>query len=132
MDSALLLNLIRINKIKDQSELLRLVRQRGEEVTQSTLSRQLKRLGVVKIDGYYQRRLQKTGLSSIIDITCSPPNLLLIKTLPGNAGAVAFELEQYNFEEIAGTIAGDDTIMIAVKDPSHLKTLKEKLKQSFC
>lgn len=131
MDSALLLNLIQTNKIKDQSELLQLVRQSGEEITQSTLSRQLKRLGVAKIDGYYQRSLPKTDLLSILDIICSPPNLLLIKTLPGSAGAVAFRLEQYEFEEIAGTIAGDDTIMVAVTDPLLLDALKEKIEESF-
>lgn len=132
MNSALLLNLIQNNKIRDQSELLSLIRQKGQEVTQSTLSRQLKRLGIVKVDGFYQRTLIKTQPSSpILDIISSPPNLLLIKTLPGNAGAVAFGLEQYDFREIAGTIAGDDTIMVAVTNPSQLESLKEKIKKSF-
>lgn len=132
MDSALLLNLIQTNKIKDQSELLSLIKQKGQDITQSTLSRQLKRLGIVKVDGFYQRTLIKTPTSSpIVDIISSPPNLLLIKTLPGNAGAVAFGLEQHGFSEIAGTIAGDDTIMVAVTNPSFLEFLKKKIEESF-
>lgn len=132
MDSTLLLNLIQTNKIKDQSELLALIRLEGYNVTQSTLSRQLKRLGIRKVDGFYKKNhLKTTSTSPILDIISSPPNLLLIKTLPGNAGAVAFSLEQYDFSEIAGTIAGDDTIMVAVKGPSSLEPLKEKIKKSF-
>ncbi|MBY0281516.1 MAG: arginine repressor [Alphaproteobacteria bacterium] len=132
MDSALLLNLIQTNKIKDQSELLNLIRREGHDITQSTLSRQLKRLGITKVDGFYKRNpIKSRGTSPILDIISSPPNLLLIKTLPGNAGAVAFSLEQHDFTEIAGTIAGDDTIMVAVKDPSSLEILKEKIEVSF-
>ncbi|NBT85892.1 MAG: arginine repressor [Alphaproteobacteria bacterium] len=132
MDSTLLLNLIQTNKIKDQSELLDLIRLEGYDVTQSTLSRQLKRLGITKVDGFYKKNpLKTTSTSPILDIINSPPNLLLIKTLPGNAGAVAFNLEQYDFSEIAGTIAGDDTIMVAVTGPSSLEPLKEKIKKSF-
>ena len=98
MDSTLLLNLIQANKIKDQSELLTLMQQAGQDITQSTLSRQLRRLGITKVDGFYQKNLIKTtALSPILNIISSPPNLLLIKTLPGNAGAVAFSLEQYDF-----------------------------------
>jgi transcriptional regulator of arginine metabolism len=132
MDSTLLLNLIQTNKIKDQSELLNLIHRAGHEITQSTLSRQLKRLGITKVDGFYKKNpLKSSGASPILDIISSPPNLLLIKTLPGNAGAVAFSLEQHDFAEIAGTIAGDDTIMVAVTDPSLLESLKEKIKKSF-
>ena len=79
MDSTLLLNLIQTNKIKDQSELLDLIRLEGYDVTQSTLSRQLKRLGITKVDGFYKKNpLKTTSTSPILDIINSPPNLLLI------------------------------------------------------
>jgi transcriptional regulator of arginine metabolism len=130
MDSKILLEIIRKHQPKDQSELLELLGKNGIQSTQATLSRQLKRLDIIKIEGVY-KQISKPSFqtSSIVSVTLSPPNLLLIKTLPGHANAVAFGLEQQEMPEIAGTIAGDDTLMVAVVDPSLLKLLKQKIEQ---
>ncbi len=128
MDTNLLLEIIKKNQPKDQLELLKLLQANGIQATQSTLSRQLKRLGITKTDGVYKHTLKPSmQITSILSVNLSPPNLLLIKTLPGHANAVAFELEEQEMPEIAGIIAGDDTLMVAVMDPSLLKFLKQKI-----
>jgi transcriptional regulator of arginine metabolism len=101
--------------IGDQAELLALLANEGHELTQSTLSRHLKKQGYEKRDGHYQRRndaLPRWRGSAVL----IGQNLLVIKVDPGFAHALAVTLDREPLPGQAGTIAGDDTIFVAIAD----------------
>ena len=100
-------------RISDQSELLAALAARGHVLTQSTLSRRLKALGYQKQDGRYTQ----PGVSGfrLQSVTLVAPNLLVLRTAPGFAGALAVRLDANPLPGQAGTIAGDDTVFVAVQ-----------------
>ncbi len=99
--------------IADQSELLAALAARGHVLTQSTLSRKLKILGYQKQDGRYMQ----PGVPGfkLVSVTLVVPNLLVLHTAPGFAGALAVRLDAQPLPGQAGTIAGDDTVFVAVQ-----------------
>ena len=99
--------------IADQSELLAALAARGHVLTQSTLSRKLKGLGYQKQDGHYTQ----PGIPGfkLVSVTLVAPNLLVLRTAPGFAGALAVRLDANPLPGQAGTIAGDDTVFVAVQ-----------------
>lgn len=99
--------------IADQSELLAALAARGHVLTQSTLSRKLKGLGYQKQDGRYTQ----PGVPGfkLVSVTLVAPNLLVLRTAPGFAGALAVRLDANPLPGQAGTIAGDDTVFVAVQ-----------------
>ena len=116
--------------ISSQESLLQRLKEEGVECTQATLSRNLRQLGAGRVpDGkgglkYSLPEAQKGMyatigtaqiLPAVIDIV-DAKGLLVIKTLPGNAGNTAIYIDGANRYEIAGTIAGDDTILIIPRD----------------
>lgn len=138
--------LIKSNKIKSQDELLNLLTADGFEVTQATLSRDLKLLKVGKIsdgnNGYVYTVPEEDSLSEndqiyaqdfmrgYISIDFSG-NICVIKTLGGYAHSVTNALDSMNIEEILGTIAGENCIFVCmregVKAQDFLSKLKEKI-----
>jgi transcriptional regulator of arginine metabolism len=99
--------------IADQAELLSALAARGHVLTQSTLSRKLKSLGYQKQAGHYiQPDVPGFKLQSV---TLVAPNLLILRTAPGFAGALAVRLDANPLPGQAGTIAGDDTVFVAVQ-----------------
>ena len=99
--------------IADQSELLAALAARGHVLTQSTLSRRLKVLGYLKQDGRYTQ----PGVPGfkLVSVTLVAPNLLVLRTAPGFAGALAVRLDAHPLPGQAGTVAGDDTVFVAVQ-----------------
>jgi transcriptional regulator of arginine metabolism len=123
----LILRLIKQNIYEDQIQIIDDLKRNGVTLTQSTLSRYFKRLGVSKKDGRYICSSGQGGkIVGILSILEAPPNLIIIKTMPGHANAVGFSIEEKKFSEIIGTIAGDDTLMVGVH-PENLKKLMGKL-----
>lgn len=122
-----LISLLKTKRFDSHEVLLEALKKAGVESTQATLSRDLNRLGVSKIHGTYQL----PGTNSSVQITPAGPHLLVIKTLPGRASALAAEIDALVLEGLAGTLAGDDTIFIATLDlkaQNHIqKALLEKL-----
>jgi transcriptional regulator of arginine metabolism len=126
------------HRIRNQEELLNFLKEKGVTVTQATLSRDLKSLRVGKVSdgnkGYFyslpdQRSDREREEHFIEDIhrgtisLTSSGNLVVIHTMPGHANTVAFALDRLEIEEIAGTIAGDDTILLILAEgiaPSDL------------
>ena len=100
---------------------------------QATLSRRLKKLNIAKVSGIYQIIKQST-LNPIIKITEVSPNLLIINTIPGNANSVAYIIDDEFVSDqlygILGSIAGDDTIFVAV-NPKQFDVAVEQLKKFF-
>ena len=117
-------------KISVQDELLRKLKGKGISCTQATLSRNLRQLGVARIpdgSGAYKYSLPENIRSSekpalnlnivpVIKDIVEAKGLLVIKTIPGNASNTAFFIDGAGRYEIAGTIAGDDTILVIPRD----------------
>ncbi len=122
-----ILQLIQEESIGDQSTLRERLSGMGHSVTQPTLSRHLKRLGVRKIRGAYRQTEQSADLVPEYSLTIAPPNLVILKTKPGHAQVLAVLLDAENIPGAAGSIAGDDTVFIAAERPDDLDTLGDRI-----
>ncbi|MBO8168228.1 MAG: arginine repressor [Thermoanaerobacteraceae bacterium] len=137
-----ILELIDKYDIETQDELVTALRKEGFEVTQATVSRDIKELGLVKIpagnNAYhygrpqeqrgtnYERRLRRMFRDSVVSIDHSE-NLILVRTLPGTANAVASCIDNVVWEEVIGTVAGDDTILVIVKPKEAVPAVLERM-----
>ena len=124
LDQAILTLLDRY-EFTDQDNLQKYLERQGFEVTQSTLSRHLKKLHVQKVEGIYRKVEAARPALPPFTVTQAPPNLLVLRTDPGFANALAVRLDGAPIPGLAGTIAGDDTIFIAVKGPKALAATAE-------
>jgi transcriptional regulator of arginine metabolism len=122
----LILQLLDGFPIADQSDLLARLVAQGHELTQSTLSRRMKRLGVQKVQGRYRRVDPAPKTLPEVTIREAPPNLLVLRTSPGFAQALGFRLDSDPVEGQVGTLAGDDTVLVAVL-PERLAEVKAHL-----
>jgi transcriptional regulator of arginine metabolism len=129
-----ILKLIRNHAISTQEELASELKKQGLLTTQVTLSRDIRELGLVKTpDGYRQIAPQSVGpdLATIIaeflqDVRIAQ-NLLVLSTSPGHASTLAIALDQEEWPEVVGTIAGDDTVLVIAPDNDTASTLRGKL-----
>lgn len=125
----LILKTIQNREIRDQKTLLNLIAQKGFEIDQPTLSRIFKKLKIQKHLGKYVSLEQ--GISGKVPqenkITAIPPNLIIIKTKPGFASAVSALLDENPVEGLAGTLAGDDTIFVAILPNFSIDKIKSEI-----
>ena len=128
-----LLNVISARQIGNQDELVRLLRKNGFSVTQASVSRDLVELGVVKANGYYSlpEKPKSASAFGLDAMERSGENLIVARCGAGLASASAVRIDAANISEIIGTIAGDDTIFIAVSDIHAQKSVLEKLRKLF-
>lgn len=123
-----ILKVIAAMRITRQEELVQALKDHGFEVTQASVSRDLEELGIIKVKGAYarpDRTMDRLGIG-VTAIETAGPNLIVAKTHAGLASASAVRIDGAKLEDIVGTIAGDDTIFIAVKDAQSQKaTIKE-------
>lgn len=121
--------------VTDQQTLLNDLAKRGFQITQSTLSRKLHKLGIRKQNGVYRKveaeEVGRINPNLALSIVASPPNLLMVKTLPGHANAVGYHLENRDLPGMAGTIAGNDTLLVAVLSPDDLEPLQREIVKSL-
>ena len=124
----LILDIIQSMQIETQEELARELERRGMPVTQATVSRDIKELGLIKsptADGRYcyalpdsapggRERLRRLFRESLLDIDTSE-NLVVVKTLRGTAAAAGEAIDQLGWPEIVGTVAGDNTVLVVVR-----------------
>ncbi|MBX3282255.1 MAG: arginine repressor [Acidobacteria bacterium] len=101
------------NRIANQAELVESLRSAGFAVTQASISRDLQELGIVKQDGHYAISRTPAPNYGPLSLSRSGDSLLILHCLPGIASAIAVEIDKARIPEIAGTLAGDDTIFIA-------------------
>lgn len=112
-----ILSLIRARPIGTQEDLRALLEKSGVPATQSSVSRDLEELGVVKHHGHYTLpRTNGAAARGLLSLDHAGDSLVIARTVPGLASAVAVEIDAAAIPEIVGTIAGEDTIFIAVND----------------
>ena len=127
--------------ISTQTELTSKLIEQGFDVTQATISRDLQEMRVIKTllpDGTYKYtpsgggeikindKLQTVFEQCLISVDYAI-NIVVLKTMSGAAQAVGYALDSFTWEEIVGSIAGDDTIMIVVRNEKSAKQLVSKL-----
>jgi len=132
--------------IETQEELADALRTHHIDVTQATVSRDIKNLMLVKVpvgNGRYryafpqgekpffsETRLARVFQDSVVAIDHSE-NIIVVKTLPGTANAVASVLDSVPWREIIGTVAGDDTILAVVKPKKAASIVAKRMEQLF-
>lgn len=117
--------------ITNQDELVEALGAAGFQVTQSSISRDLRDLGAFKVDGAYRLpQLEVEGppwLSSLQGFTAAGPNLLVVHTVTGAAPQVGLHFDRARWPEVVGTVAGDDTIFVAVRGLGARRRLESRL-----
>ena len=123
-----ILRLAAEREITDQSQFLDLLKREGHRVTQPTLSRHLSKLGIQKLAGRYQRLEPVPAELPAYTVSAAPPNLVIIKTRPGYAQALAVMLDGHAIDGVVGTLAGDDTVFIAVTPEKKMRAAVETVR----
>jgi len=132
--------LLRDGVVKKQEDLVRLLKKEGHEVTQSSISRDLRDLGVLKASGRYvmppEEEARANGnfgaLSQFFrDLRPAGPSITVVKTTIGAAQSVAVAIDKAAWPEVVGTISGDDTIFIATRDAQAQGELIRRLRAIF-
>ena len=129
--------------IETQEELAESLRSHGIEVTQATVSRDIKELRLIKGptgDGRYryaypmeqsllfsQSRMERMFRDSVVAIDYSE-NIIVLKTLPGGGQAVAATIDHAKWPEVIGTVAGDDNILVVVKPAQAAPTVADRFR----
>jgi transcriptional regulator of arginine metabolism len=133
-----ILNLIRSQSIRTQEDMARALQDIGIAVTQVTLSRDLRELGLVKGQQGYREPYRATApdneantlkrtLEEFVRDVRTAQNLVIIRTAAGNAQPVGAAIDRQAWPEVLGTIAGDDTVFAATPDPRAATRAKDKL-----
>jgi transcriptional regulator of arginine metabolism len=128
LDQAIL-HLIGARQIPDQASMLELLAQEGFQLTQGTLSRRLAKLSVQKREGHYQRVIPHDHPMPPYTLFESPPNLLMLQTGPGFGMALAIRVDRSNVPGVAGTLAGEDTLLIAVARGHELSEIRARIEK---
>ena len=127
-----ILSLIQAKPIGTQEDLRSLLEKTGVPATQSSVSRDLEQLGVVKHHGHYTLpRTNGAAVRGLLSLDHAGEALVVARTVPGLASAVAVEIDAAALPEIVGTIAGEDTIFIAVSDSKAQRITIKKVWELF-
>jgi len=127
-----ILNLIRAKRIGTQEELRTHLEHTGVPATQSSVSRDLDELGVVKHHGFYAMpHANGDAARGLLSLGVAGDVLVVAKCLPGRASSVAVEIDDAAISEIVGTLAGEDTIFIAVHDQKSQRAAMKKIWELF-
>ena len=136
---ATILRLLRGSAVRRQGELVDLLKREGFEVTQSSVSRDLRDLGVLKAAGRYlppeagARALDDFGALRpfVRGLATAGASLTVLRTTIGAAQSVAIAIDKAAWPEVVGTISGDDTIFIATDSGEAQATLVARLRNLF-
>ena len=139
-----IVDIIATKPVETQYQLAMELNQAGFTVTQATVSRDIKELGLIKLPGknntsFYalpdkgtplnrEGRLRRLFTNSVQGLERSE-NLVIIKTLPGEAQGVASALDQADLPNIVGTVAGNDTVLVIVKSQSAAVDIVDRFTQ---
>jgi transcriptional regulator of arginine metabolism len=127
-----ILNLIRAKPIGTQESLRAHLERSGVPATQSSVSRDLEELGIVKHRGRYALpHANGDARRGLLSLDVAGEILIVAKCLPGRASAVAVEIDDAAITEIVGTLAGEDTIFIATPDLKSQRAAMKKIWELF-
>lgn len=136
---ARILEIIKHHRVASQEGLREILHAQGTEVTQATLSRDIRELRLVKIpdaagSSHYSLPEEwentpplQTLLPTLFQSAEGVGHFLVVKTLKGGAQAVALGIDWEEWPEVVGTLAGDDTILIIFRDVDAVAVVKERL-----
>lgn len=137
----LILEILRGHRVNSQEGLRALLVERGTDVTQATLSRDIRELRLVKVPGadgapHYAVPDDWEGtppleslLPTLFHSAEGVDHLLVVRTMKGGAQTVAAGIDWEEWPEVLGTLAGDDTILLVLRDPDALGRVKERLER---
>jgi transcriptional regulator of arginine metabolism len=137
---AAILRIIRESTVHNQDELAKLLRKQGFDATQSSVSRDLRELGVAKAGDHYilpggDGNAAGTPFAAVsnfvTEVRTAGQSLTVVKTTTGTAQSVAVAIDDSNWSEVVGTISGDDTIFIATEGGREQRKLRERLRDIF-
>lgn len=126
--------------MRNQGELVRVLKRQGFEATQSSVSRDLRELGIAKAGDRYivPSAVDPLGghhfaavATFVTEIRAAGPCLTVVKTTTGTAQSVAVAIDRAQWPEVVGTISGDDTIFIATEDARDQRKLRDRLREVF-
>lgn len=134
-----ILELISVRRVHTQEELVEALAADGWDVTQSSVSRDIAALGLVKQDGVYHRPLPDAQRAvdpdelrireGVLSVETAGDVLVVIRTPPGEANRVAVALDRLRWPSVVGTIAGDDTIFVATRDQPAQRDLVAQVRK---
>jgi transcriptional regulator of arginine metabolism len=135
-----LLDLVRRERVSSQEEIRRRLARMGHRATQSTISRDLEELGLVRVRGEGGPRYALPNgdahpapplpslLREFAVEVASSGNLVVVKTPPGAANAVAEAIDRAGMDDVVGTVAGDDTILLVVREGVRGATVARRIR----
>ena len=133
-----ILDLVRSRPIASQEELLENLQARGIEVSQSTLSRDIQELALAKTGGMYavmspeqhpasEESVRRILREFLVDVTVAQ-NMVVLKTGAGHASTVSQAIDDAGWTEVAGSIAGENTIFIAVRSAKDSRKIEARIR----
>ena len=140
---AKILEIIEKHPTETQEELAEELKKSGYNITQATVSRDIKELKLVKVldengiyryaslkeqDSILNERLVKVFAESVLSVDFSE-NMVVVKTFSGAANAAAEAIDVLDFKEVVGTVAGDDTIFILIRNLENVEVVIDRLKK---
>jgi transcriptional regulator of arginine metabolism len=134
-----ILDLVRSQEIASQEELLEGLLARKIEVSQSTLSRDIQELGLAKSGGIYTTigseppkssddSVRRTIREFLTDVAIAQ-NIVVLKSGPGHASTLSRAIDEAGWEEIVGSLAGDDTVFIAVRSEKESRRVADRIRE---
>ena len=136
-----ILEVLKQHRVTNQEALKDLLRADGTDVTQATLSRDMRELRVVKVTGadgvphysspdeWESTPTLASLLPTLFESAEGVGHLLVVKTLKGGAQTVAAGIDWEEWPEVLGTLAGDDTILVVLRDPSFTSAVQERIEE---
>jgi transcriptional regulator of arginine metabolism len=122
-----ILDLVRDRPVQTQQELARALTERGFTATQATVSRDIQELGLVRTGSGYQPGSPVSAVSELVISMTQVEFVVVIRTPPGTANLVARAIDESAMPGVAGTLAGDDTILAVLSDRHAAERLRSFL-----
>ena len=132
-----ILELVESRNLHTQEELAEALARDGWELTQSTISRDITELELIKLQGVYRRKPaapeasedpdRRRVVEGVLAIDPSGDSLLVLHTPAGEANRVAVALDRLAWPEVVGTLAGDDTVFVATRNPAAQRAARRRL-----
>jgi Arginine repressor len=129
----MIVDIVTVSPVSNQKIIVDLLRKNGYTVTQASVSRDLEELSIAKRNGVYRQQpsMPQTTQFGRLAFNASGENLIVARCASGIASALAVTIDSRGYNEIVGTIAGDDTVFIAVEDKRKQAALLKRLLGEF-